>query len=375
MITRDKVVVQDIQRQYTDVLDCFDWDSFQVTRQRNSQYQLDFVAFDDNSVGFELLQIENSVWWNNQEFIVKQLTDDWNGDTHEVTVTATHVFYQLNGRRQRQQKAGAVTFSLNDAVAFLLDGLNTGFDYQIHGTFANTVITDFGKCSVIDGISTLISDFDVYAVWPDGRTIHFYDENSWKHDTQMAIRYQNNSNEVSLAVDSSNLVNTVMVSGKQNDNGDAGSTPAFPPFMVQDDDSVKRWGQRDGDDISDERFTDPNAMRTYALGKMQSEPPTTITATMNNKDSPQLGEMWMLQVLPAHYQTMIETVAVQEYPFSPKATVITLNNLVANFLETQNASHRRLNQMTGKMLALESEQTDLAAVPRISIEMDGESNY
>ncbi|MBC6498531.1 phage tail protein [Weissella confusa] len=62
--------------------------------------QVDFQAYDDGSLGFTLLQVENLVQYDGQTYVIKQATDDNTGGVHNVTVTATHIFYQLNNRFQ-----------------------------------------------------------------------------------------------------------------------------------------------------------------------------------------------------------------------------------------------------------------------------------
>ncbi|GKT04435.1 phage tail protein [Furfurilactobacillus entadae] len=504
MNTKDKIVIQDSKRLYTEILANVDFDSFEKTWQKNSELQLDFTAYDDSSIAFDLLEVESSVWYDSQEYITKQVTDDFKDGQRIKTVTATHVFYQLNYRRQRNKKDGAQSYSINSALDFLLDGINTGFSYQIHGDFGDQTLTDFGNCSLSDGLSTIMENFHVYAYYPDNYVINIYDEKNFTQDTDNVFRYRNNTEEVQMQYDSTTIVNTVMASssvtrdvtnttttggngqdkieaminwGEQqkgasysmaartgpnsfdcsgfvwscmkaagfsvlnyawatpymdsdvtgahtyldqvdlndaqrgdvvvtggasggganghtfillekfhgddtkvlqcsypvgvNDTGtykyasvdgqvvvgrpkgvtesstesETTQVPVFDPFIVVNDDSVTRWGERDGDDVSSDSIDNPDAMKAYALSQMQSEPSSTITLTLASSEVPNPGDKWTLQVLAADYQTTVETVAIQSFPFSRKPAQITLNNLRRNFFDSLSANQRQITSI------------------------------
>ena len=347
MQTKDKLVVQDAKRQYTDILTNIDFEAFEYTWQKNSELQLDFTAYDDGSVAFNLLTVENSVWYQGQEYIVKQATDDWKDGQHALTVTATHVFYQLNYRMQHNKNAGAQTYTINSAMDYLLAGLNSGYSYVIHGNFGSKSITDFGDCMVNDGLSTILLTFNVYAYFPDNEVINLYDEASFTHMTDNVFRYRNNTEEVQLQYDSTTIVNTVTASSSQSNtdsNGNA-TNPPFQPFTVTDSDSVNRWGERDGADVSSDTITNSADMNTYVLSQMQSEPTSTITVTMANGDVPTIGDKWTLQVLQADYQTVVEVVQIQSYPFSKKPAQVVLNNLKQNFFDSFNANNKKITEV------------------------------
>ncbi|GEK28525.1 phage tail protein [Furfurilactobacillus siliginis] len=518
MRTKDKIVVQDSKRLYTEVLTSVDFDSFQWTWQKNGELQLDFTAYGDGSAACELLTVENSVWYQDQEYILKQPNWDYKDGQEVITATATHVFYQLGYRRQRAKNDGAHDYTIESALDYLLNGLNTGFSYQIHGQFGTKSMTDFGNCSLTDGISTIMETFNVYAYYPDNKVAHFYDEDSFCTMTDNVFRYRNNTEEVQMNFDSTTIVNTVVasssvtrdvttttttdgqgqdkitvminwgesqkgafysspsgrtgpnsydcsgfvwcamknagfsvpsyawatpamnnditgahtyfdqidlnaaqrgdvvVTGGPNGGGALGHTfilleafhgdatkvlqcsgdrgvndvgtyqyasvdgqvvvgrpkgvtqsstetdttqvPMFDPFTVVNEESVSRWGECDGDDVTSDTIDNPDDMRKFALSQMQSEPVTTLSVTMANGDVPNRGEKWTLQVIPASYQTVVEAVEIQKYPMSSKPAQVTLNNLQRNFFDSLSANQRQLTKVTDRLTKIQGSSTE-----------------
>lgn len=153
--SKEKVVIQSRDGKSTQALSSLDFGTFQITITKNEAYQLDFQAYDDGSLGFALLQVENLVQYDGQTYVIKQVTDDNTGGIHRITVVATHIFYQLNNLFQYSVKTGDNFLSLTDALWFLFSGIGDGYSYRIHGNFSNKTLTDFGNTSVIEGLSTI----------------------------------------------------------------------------------------------------------------------------------------------------------------------------------------------------------------------------
>lgn len=316
---------------------------------------MQFTAYDDGSVAYSSLSAEASVYWQGQEYIVKQAIPDYNSGVSTIQVTATHVAYEVGRIRQRQVKTGTLTYSVNDVLAFYLKGNKLGFTWQVIGNFAKQQITDLGNSDGKDMLSKITSTWPDAVFWPDNKNIRIYHHDAIAKNLGNRIDYLNNTNEVKLTYDSTNIVNQVMVYGKQKDNSSTDSDKTeyyFKPFLVTDDQSVKQWGLHPGDDISDERFTDTNAMRAYALSKLTAQPTLTIEVAEQTNEQPTLGEIRRLEIRPFGYVTEVEVVAYTYYPLDKsQVTQVTLNNRAKTILNYKKAESDALNKAIAALKA------------------------
>lgn len=335
--SKDKVVIQSRDSKSTQALSSLNFSTFQVTRTKNEAYQVDFQAYDDGSLGFALLQVENLVQYDGQTYVIKQATDDNIGGAHNVTVTATHIFYQLNNRFQYNIRQGDNSFSLTDALDFLLTDIGDGYSYQIHGKFdSNKTLTDFGNTSIIEGVSTIKSAFGVYAIVPNNKVIHLYDKDSYVINTRKVFRYRNDTAAVQLQYDATSIVNTVQAVSTMEQ-------PAFTPFKVQDADSVAKWGIKEGARVESDKITSTDAMKNLASQSFVLEPSLAMTVTSAGNEDVALGENWTVQMIDNGFQTSVEVVSIVRAPFATTAVQITLNNTRKNYLDAQKVQQSAVN--------------------------------
>lgn len=318
-----------------------DFSSFTTTWEKNSSYQLAFTAYDDGGLAFNLLLIENSLIWDGQEYIIKQATDSYSSGVHSVQVTATHVYYQLNNRRQYDVNKGDVSFTLESALSFLFAPTND-YGYVLHGDFGSShTLTDFGNCSITDGISTLSSSFGIYAVVPDNHVVHLYSKANWVKDTNKAYYYRHDTSEVSLQYDSTGIVNRVQVVSTNE-------VKQFDPFYVTDDDSIKEWGIHDGERVENDK--DNNTGANIATANRMMVPQPSIALTVNTlAENIEKGELWTLVIPENGIQTKVQVVSITDTPFLPNTKQVSLNNTRQNFLDTFNARDQELTKMKDKM--------------------------
>lgn len=334
---KDKVIIQSRDGKTTQVLAGLDFSTFQVTITKNEAYQVDFSAIDDGSIAFNLLTVENLVLYDGQKYVIKQVTDDNTDGKHTVTVMATHYFYQLNNVFQYNVKAGDNSFTLIAGLQFLFNGIDD-YTYKIHGTFSSSkTITDFGNTSIVEGLSTLKSTFGVYAIVPDNTTIHLYDQKSYVKTTYKAFRYRHDTSSMQLQYDSSTMVNRVQAVS-------TAETPAFNPFIVQDDDSIKQWGIHDGARVESDTITDKNAMKTLASQSFVLSPSISLTLVSTENEDVAIGEQWHVLLPDRQFSTVVEVVSVITMPLATTAVQVTLNNTRSNFLDSQRAQSKQLEQ-------------------------------
>ncbi|WP_290370958.1 prophage endopeptidase tail family protein [Convivina intestini] len=341
MNTNNKVIIRSRDQTTTLPLTALDFSTFQTTWEKNSSYQVAFTAYDDSSLSFALLQVENSVLYDGQEYIIKQATDTYSGGVHSIQITATHIFYQLNNRRQNDVRKGDVSYSLQDALNFLMS-VAPEYHYQVFGDInTHKTLTDFGNCTVTDGLSTISSNFGIYAIVPDNHTINLFSEANWVKKTGKAYYYRHDTSDVQLQYDSSNIVNRVQIVSTND-------TPQFQPFYVTDDDSIKQWGIRDGERVENDQNNDTSGNVATAKRMLVTQPDLALTITTQAKNISK-GEQWTLVIPESGITTKVQVVSITDTPFFLGSTQVSLNNTRQNFLDAFNARNREITELRGKM--------------------------
>lgn len=351
----DKLVVQGFNSAYKEPLNCVQPSSFYINWEQNSTFQVQFTAVDDGSVAFQLLNSESSLFFDNQEYVIKQCVPDYSEGTDTVQITASHVYNESSRIWQRTVKTGTLTYSVNDILSFFFDNNKYGFTYKVIGNFDSQQIADLGNCSAKDGLSKIVETWPTATVFPYGRQICVYSADAWATDNGNRIDYINNTREIQLTYDSTEMVNQVMVHGatKDTDSGadDTDTTSDveeyyFEPHIVQDDDSIYRWGERPGADVDDDRFTDSAAMDAYARTQLILDPSLSFDVTMNANEKPIPGEMRRTEIRKINYVTTVQVMAYTWYPTDvTQSTSLTMNNTSKSILDYQSNQKKKLAQV------------------------------
>lgn len=108
----------------------------------------------------------------------------------------------------------------------------------------------------------------------------------------------------------------------------------FQPFLVKDQDSIDRWGEFQGDDITSDTIQDPNVMKQYALSQLHPNPDLSITVTKMDNQRPVIGDVVRLEIKPNNYVTNVAVTGYTWYPYSKvNPTTITLNSNPKSILD------------------------------------------
>ena len=100
MVTDNKVKVRGVGRTETEPLNCIDPDSFYVDWEVNSAWSIQFTARDDGSFAYSMLDAQASLFFDGQEYIIKQAEPDTSGRVNTIEVVATHVYFELSRIRK-----------------------------------------------------------------------------------------------------------------------------------------------------------------------------------------------------------------------------------------------------------------------------------
>lgn len=323
--------------------------SFNVSWENNSSYQLTFTAFDDKSVSFALLTSENIITWRGQQFAIKQSVPNYSARYATITITATHIYLDVRKIFQHNKKAGTLTYSVRDVLAFYLDNNNFGYTYDVQGRFSNQQITDLGGNNAFDGLSQIISTWPDAVIYPDNKKIVVYSKDAFAKNLGNRLGYGHNTDNMTLTYDSTALVNQLTVISTTKEDGSVW----FQPHVINDPTSIREYGVIDGGDFSDDRFHDANAADTAARAKLVTEPAISISLDYLDNDDPVPGEVRRLEVLETGFVTDVMVVAYSYYPLDlSHKTSLTLNSNPQTVLDYQRSNRNILNQAKQSTLAL-----------------------
>lgn len=331
----EKILVKGLNSTNQEPLNYYPDGSFVVSWEKNSTWQVQLTAINDGSLAYQMLEPEATIVWKGQQFVIKQCVDDHQNRIATKQIVATHIYSEIQRVRQSAVKAGTLIYTVNDVLAFGLNGNELGFTWQVIGNFDKHQITDLGNCSGKDILAKITEAWPDAVIYPDNKLIKVYQQNAFTTNNSNRIDYLNNASEIKLTYDSTGIVNKVRALGKEKEGDNAGYY--FNPFVVENTDSIQRYGVHWGDDVSDERFTDANNMRQYALTQLSPEPALTIEAVLNTREEPVPGDVRRVEVREDGYITEVEVVAYQYYPFDKdQVTQVTLNNQAKTILDYRN---------------------------------------
>ena len=343
----DKLLVQGKGTSMREPLNCLLVDSFYIEWQMNSTYQIQFTAYDDHSLAYSMLDSESMLFWQGQEFIIKQCIPDYSKGVSSKQIVATHIMYECMRVYQYNSNSNTQSYSVNDVLNYYFNGNNLGFTWQVIGNFSNALIQGLGNGSGKDCLSKITSAWSNAVIFPDNQCIKVYSTDEFEKDLGNRIDYLHDSEEVKLTYDSTTITNyTKCISSTYSVNNK--DVKYFDDFIVQNDDSINKWGIHPMAAVSNDNLHDANSAKQYALSQMQPEPALSIevTSMTNNQLVPQpvAGELKHLFVKQANLATTVAVVGYQWYPLSySQSTTITLNNTAKTIFDYQAAHQNSIN--------------------------------
>lgn len=353
-----KVRVQDRKSQYDETLACIQEDSWDQDIEMNQTDQIDFTASNDGTLGYQLLDNENYLLFEGQLYRIKQADKDDSGYDIKRTITATHIRFDAQYVYQYDKHKGDWTVGPADLMSFVFDQNelgNHGFTWSIIGNPPKVSVNDYGECSGQDCINDCCEKFNM-VVTADNKHIYLTVMEQFVKKINASFKYIYNTPEFQTSIDTTELQNIAKCYGKtkEKEEGKAGSDDEieyyFEPFIVRDEKSIKEWGERPGPPIVDERFTDPEAMRQYALATMKSEPDLQITLNFSGDEKLELGNMLYTVVQPENFETWVTVTGIKNNVFArPKNAEITLENKRENLVDYEVAIQKSIKSVKGRL--------------------------
>lgn len=100
MVLDNKVKVRGQGRTEIEPLNCIDPDTFYIDWEVNSTWSIQFTAYDDGSFAYSMLDAQASLFFDGQEYIIKQAEPDANGGVNTIDIVATHIYFEISRIRK-----------------------------------------------------------------------------------------------------------------------------------------------------------------------------------------------------------------------------------------------------------------------------------
>ncbi|WP_369675110.1 phage tail protein [Enterococcus faecium] len=318
------IFIQDYGKTKKEILTEYDKSTFTENWQENETWEISFtiVKTKFNELAFDLVDYENSVFFNGQEFIVKQMGVSAEGAAIAKTVTATHIYYTMQDGFQYDTITG--TRSINQLLAHVFKPDNRGFTWNVvdpNKKFLPVEQENFGNGNYLKLVEEILKDYDAIVI-PDNKNLTFFPRSEYGKKTEEQIRYKYNTDSVKFDIDTLNLKTQIKGYGKKKED----DTYYFTPITYTSKQSEK-WGIRVQSPVSDDRYTVSGNMLERLKQDLQDYPTITGTVTMKWRVEPNKGDYVAFVYEPLGVNTYIQVVGIKTYPAIPnKPPEITLSN-------------------------------------------------
>ncbi|MCQ2010540.1 phage tail protein [Sporolactobacillus sp. STSJ-5] len=245
----------------------------EITRKNitNGQKTLDVTARQTakNQYGFVLLMNENYVLYGDDEYVIKNLTQNTKGRRTIKTFTAEHRFYEdLISMHIYETLTG--TYSMQQLCDFALAGTGYGVQINVDGLNNSVEVENFGDDNSSALFQSAIEKFGCeYEI--NGKVFTIAKELSRHTDYQ--FRYLMNAQDPQIQIDTTNLCTYIRGYGKQNEDGSYVTQAEYTSPLAQ------TYGIRHAAPIRDERFTQYDSLLAYIKAQLTDSIPITITLT------------------------------------------------------------------------------------------------
>ncbi|GER76671.1 phage tail protein [Enterococcus sp. FM11-1] len=318
------IFIQDYEKTKKEILTEYDKSTFTENWQENETWEISFtiVKTKFNELAFDLVDYENSVFFNGQEFIVKQMGVSAEGAAITKTVTATHIYYTMQDGFQYDTVTGAK--SISQLLAHVFSAGSRGFTWEVidpNKKFLTVEQENFGNGNYLKLVEEILKDYDAIVI-PDNKNLTFFPRSEYGKKTEEQIRYKYNTDSVKFDIDTFNLKTQITGFGKKKEDDNY----YFAPITYTSKQSGK-WGIRVQSPVNDDRYTVSGNMLERLKQDLQDYPTITGTVTMKWRVEPNKGDYVAFVYEPLGINTYIQVVGIKTYPAIPnKPPEITLSN-------------------------------------------------
>ncbi|MGE7092523.1 phage tail protein [Lysinibacillus sp. NPDC048646] len=265
----------------------------------------------DNPYSFHLITEEGIIEAGGFKFRIKQMQRKSRGNVKSAL--AQHIFFDNIWRRQEGTNGGHRT--LNEFATFALRNTGWTFTSDFNG---DGHIESFGNDNVVKLINQICAAFECEFEITSNSNIHF--SKMLGPDNDFVYQYGDNIIELSRTVNTDNLRTRISAKGKDN------------LVLRYTSPQHEKWGIRDADDISDERFSDEENLLDKARKSLIDQPEVSIEVDSIELLDRELGERVWLIYEPWNYEMQSRILEVTQFIDETTDTFHTVSVVIGNAL-------------------------------------------
>ncbi|MGG5306934.1 hypothetical protein IGK38_001599 [Enterococcus pernyi] len=318
------LIIRNYEQTKEEILVGYNKDSFYENWQQNETWEIAFTATNSlvQKEVFDLIEYESSVFFDGQEFIIKEMNRNTVGQLVIKQVVATHVYYTIQDGYQYNTLTG--TRSVSQLLTHIFSAGNRGFTWEVIDPNKKLLTVEqenFGNGNYLKLINEILSDYNAIVI-PNNKHLTLYPASEYGQKTEEQIRYKFNTDEVSFEIDTYSLKTQIRGYGKKKED----ESYYFSPITYTSPESNK-WGIRIQDPVEDERYTVAGNMLERLKNDLQDYPSISGSVTLKWKINPEKGDYVPFIYEPLNINTYIQIVGIKKYPAIPnKPPEVILSN-------------------------------------------------
>jgi phage minor structural protein len=291
-----------------------DFQGLEVIEEVNGDFSLSFTCFltEKNEHSYPLVQEESIVELDGHEFRIKKMGEVKN----RKQVTAKHIFFETIDNQIYTIDGG--TLNLDSAAAFALAG--SGWTFENVDVTNSKLIPNFGEDNTLLLIRKICAEFQCEVKIEKDKHLKFSKEIG--QNLYHQFRYKHNIKTLKRTVDTTNFATVIKGYG------------ADGLVVEYRSPNADIYGERHGEPIRDERFTNPVNLLEKCKQEIQDVPEVSIEIELT-----QLGfeaglgdKVWLIyEPMKLDFQTRI--MASKWFPFSKRSPTVTIANRKQTFTD------------------------------------------
>lgn len=125
----------------------------------------------------------------------------------------------------------------------------------------------------------------------------------------------------------------------------------FTPFYYINQESAKRWGIHETDDITSDSISTVEEMKKYADKTFSLNPEFNLTATLDANTEIVKGDITHVSIRPANYETDLKLVGYTQYPYSSaQQPSVTYNSNPATILDFYTSQEKKISSVQRQLV-------------------------
>jgi phage minor structural protein len=325
-----------------------DFQGLEVIEEVNGDFSLSFTCFltEKNEHSYPLVQEESIVELDGHEFRIKKMGEVKN----RKQVTAKHIFFETIDNQIYTIDGG--TLNLDSAAAFALAG--SGWTLENVDVTNSKLIPNFGEDNTLLLIRKICAEFQCEVKIEKDKHLKF--SKKIGQDLDQQFRYKHNIKTLKRTVDTTNFATVIKGYG------------ADGLVVEYRSPNADIYGERHGEPIRDERFTNPENLREKCKQEIQDVPEVSIDIELT-----QLGfeaglgdKIWLIyEPMKLEFQTRI--MSRKWFPFSKRSPTVTIANRKQTFTDalTQTKIEVKENKKETRSKIEQTNENVTIAVERI----------